>query len=328
MLYRIMALFSLVFLVGCGGSWHTYRPPMADLIGMEANMTGDEIIVGNAIKLEANKERTLTTKSGASKASEINDSDQNIALDLLIRNAKLKLGLNLDATESINANGLEIDIFNNWEWVPEGQTFVYAGIRAETVTMKVTTHNSLNLGEIEYPELGSLKISTNKENSYTIEINNPKIYYKIQLAEVDQTFPGNKYSDGWITMDSLGNTNIPQIELIENNVKKRETWKIQPHQFFWKRWFSSYEMPLLSLLIKEGDLYVRSTRGLTSELIPLKQYSSNGIWSRDSIYLTDFPVGEFERKLIILDLKAEKKGDMIIVKHARIRYPEKKLAVK
>lgn len=87
-------------------------------------------------------------------------------------------------------------------------------------------------------------------------------------------------------------------------------------------------MPQLSLVIEKGELFVRSTRSLNSELISLSSARNGDIWDQESIFVTDFPVGEFERKLVVLDLKAQKAGGNIVVKHARIRYPEVSLVVK
>jgi hypothetical protein len=300
---------------------------MTDLVGTEANLINDEIILGGPIVLAGGKEKTLSTRDGADVQNEIESSERSAAIDLLLDKAKVKLGVSNVLSETINAQGLEIDTLDNWIWVPEGQSFVYAGIRAQSATIDIKTLNELSTGQLEVPELGSVKISAKSNSSYRIEILNPKVYYKVQVGKVDQTFSGNKYSNGWISQSATGQTNVEPIRLIPNSRGKSETWKIQPFQYFWKRWLGGYDMPVLSLLNRDGELFVRSTRGLNSELISLDEYASNGVWNQDSIFITDFPVGEFERKLVILDLKAHREKDDLVIRHARIRYPEVKLNI-
>jgi hypothetical protein len=329
MIKNIALLVSFSILAACSttGTWDTYRPPMSNLVGMEAKLVGEDLTVGGPIKLMGGKEIEITTRPGSKESSHVDSTSVNAALDVLVKKASVKVGFSASSSKNVSAKDLKIDNLENWAWVPEGQPFVYSGIRASSVTMEVKSDTNLSLGEISYPELGTVNISAKGNNVYNIKIDNPKVYYKIQMAEVKQTFSGNKYSNGWITMDSRGETNIPPIVLDESSIKTKETWEIQPYQYFWERWFSGYDMPQLSLMIEDGQLYIRSTRGLNSEKIPLDPYMKNNMWNQDSIFVTDFPVGDFERKLVVLDLKAEKKDGKITILHARIRYPEVKLNI-
>ncbi|WP_062810760.1 hypothetical protein [Alcanivorax sp. NBRC 102028] len=327
-LKRIGLILLSLSVSACANTWQAYKPPMSNLVGMNASLTGTHLTVGDPIRLQGGKEIEVETRSGAKHESEVSENDVDAALDVLLGKVSLKLGLNSDVTSSISASDIQVDILKNWVWAPEGQTFVYAGLRAAKATIEAKTNASITPGKIEYPDIGTLEISATSKNTYKVEIDNPKVYYKIQMAETNQTFSGYKYSNGWITMDSNGKTNISPIVLDESSVSSKETWKIQPSQYFWKRWIGGYDMPQLSLVIEKGELFVRSTRSLNSELVSLASVRNGDIWNQESIFVTDFPVGEFERKLVVLDLKAQKMGETIVVRHARIRYPEVALLIK
>jgi hypothetical protein len=311
-------------LIGCGSAWNTYRPPMADLVGMNASLSSQNLNVGGQVQMQGGKEVKLETKDGAETSVDISKYETDAALDVILGKVSAKLGFSAESVTSLNASDIEVDLLQNWAWVSEGQTFVYGGLRAKNATIETTTDLNLTVGEISYPDIGDLSVKATSNNTYKVTITNPKVYYKIQLAETSQTFPGNKYTVYLIDKSK----SVEPIRLNESSFNDKETIKVQPYQSFWNRWFNSYEMPKLSLLIENGSLFARSTRGLHSELIPLDQFKINNVWDRESIFVMDFPVGEFERKLVVLDLKARKEGDDILISQARIRYPEVKLEIK
>ena len=118
--------------------------------------------------------------------------------------------------------------------------------------------------------------------------------------------------------------NVKPIVLSEDSY--RETWEIQPYQWFWKRWFGD-EMPKLSLMIENGTLYIRATKGIESKKYSLKEFEKNSRWNERSAYVIDFAVDDFERKIVVLDIEAKRDGKSIIIEHARIRYPEVRLDI-
>lgn len=309
-------------LCGCSshGIWRHYSPAMSDLIGTAATRREDQIIVGDKIRLLNHKPIEITTYDGTSEESTISADDRSAALDLLYKKVTLKLGATSVENVKTTASNTKIDVLNNWAWVPISQTFAYAGLRADSATIDFTSTQQLTTGTFKYDDIGTIEVSAKGSNEYHAVITNPKVYYRIQLAKVVQTFPGNKYSNGWRTRRD---PNVAPIVLSE---QKKETWAIQPHQWFWNRWFGD-EMPWLSLVLDNGSLFIRSTRGIHSALIPLNAFEKNSQWNKRSAYVMDFPVGDFKRKFVVLDIEAKRNEHTVVIEHARIRYPEVKLQV-
>ncbi|SDU68095.1 hypothetical protein [Desulfobacula phenolica] len=319
---RFLLGMIVLSLCGCSshGVWRHYSPAMSDLIGTVATSRKDQIIVGNKIKLLNHRPIEIITYDGTSEDSTISSDDRTVALDLIYKQVILKLGATSVEKIKTTASNTKVDILNNWAWVPINQTFAYAGLRADSATIDFTSTQQLTAGTFKYDDIGTIEISAKGSNEYHAVISNPKVYYRIQLARVVQTFPGDKYSNGWRTRRD------PNINPIILSEQKKETWPIQPHQWFWNRWFGD-EMPWLSLVLEKGKLFIRSTRGIQSDLIPLDTFEKNSQWNERSAYLLDFPVGDFKRKFVVLDIEAKRNGDTVVIEHARIRYPEVRLQV-
>lgn len=317
---------SLVFAVlasGCAsqGAWKAYSPAMSDIVGVSAAIQSDEIVIGDRISPLAGKSLEMVTRDGPELESKVTDSDKSAALDAVYKKVSVNVGASDTGNIKTSASGVSIDLIRNWAWMPIDQTFVYGGLRAKSATIDFTSTTQLSAGKIVVAGVGEVNLSAKNENTYHAEISNPGVYYRVQLAKVKQTFPGQKYSNGWITE---GDPSVKPIRLSESG--KSETWAIQPYQWFWKRWFGS-EMPSLTLVVIDSNLFVRSTRGIESTLMPLAPFEKGGRWDEKSAYVGDFAVGDFERKFVVLDIKASRDGDSIVIKHARIRYPEVRLDV-
>ena len=155
-------------------------------------------------------------------------------------------------------------------------------------------------------------------NQYKIVINNPKVYYKIQLAEIVDTYAGLGDEVAWapITLKDGGPNQTPYIE---------------PHQGFFDNLFNRQEMPRLRLELNNGELSVRYVRGIETSLLPLVAYwnPAKGTWRALSGYIKDFTIGEFKQKFIVLYLEAKTTGPSEVqIISAQIRCPEVKLNLK
>lgn len=321
---KSLLILTVIFASGCAsqGAWRGYSPVMSDIVGVSAVMRDGQLIVADKINPLAGRELVIIAgTSGPDLENMVNESDKGVALEALYR----KLSVNIGVTDATNvkteASGVLMDRIGNWAWMPIDQTFVYAGLRANSAEINFTSSRQLSAGKINVDGIGEVNLSAKGANTYIAKVSNPTVYYRVQLARVKQTFPGAKYSNGWITE---GDPNVNPIRLSASD--RNETWTIQPYQRFWKRW-SGREMPLLSLVVVDSKLFVRSTRGIDSTLMPLEPFENAGRWDVRSAFVGDFAVGDLERKFIVLDIKASREGDTIVIRHARIRYPEVKLEI-
>lgn len=310
------------FLNGCTTTWHSYSPPMSDIIGNPALLNGNEItIIGEKIHLENDKNISLITKESSNKETEVTNNDKKIVLDFLYKKILLKLGINTSSKKMLKAEGgIKIDVIKNWIWINENRTFVYAGARANKVIIDINTSKELSLGKIQYDDIGDLSITGTHNNVYHIEINNPKVYYKVQLAKVKEVLSDR--GDGWIS-DKVKNPNL--IRLGENE-KRYETEEIKAKESEFK-FLNKKNMPKLSLRVFGDNLYLDYKRGRKSEKINLSNYMKHNIIHENSIYIASFPIEDLREKFILLDIKAKKENSTYIITHARIRYPEYKLEI-
>ena len=323
---RIVFVALAVLTSGCAsqGAWKAYSPVMSNIVGVSATLRSEEIVIGNHIIPMGGKELLVITREGGEHESKITSSEKNAALDVVYKKVALDIGASDSTKISTSANGVSIDLVENWAWMPIDQTFVYGGLRGNSAVIDFNLSKKLSAGKIVVEGVGEVNLSAQTNDTYRAEVSNPKVYYRVQLAKVKQTFSGDKYSNGWITE---GDPAVSPLRLSDTaNSAKSETWAIKPYQFFWKRWFGS-EMPNLTLVVIDSNLFVRSTRGIDSKLLPLAQFERAGRWNERSAYIGDFAVGDFERKFVVLDIKAHREGDSIIIRHARIRYPEVKLEI-
>ncbi|MFG0584561.1 hypothetical protein ACF8C1_15120 [Pseudomonas sp. zjy_9] len=320
---RNALLMLSVFASGCAsqGAWKAYSPAMSDIIGVSAAMQAEEIVIGDRVKPLGGRDMEILTRSGPELESKVTDSERSAAMEAVYEKIKVNVGVSDAANVRTSASGVLVDQVQNWAWMPIDQTFVYGGLRGRSATIDFTSAKKISAGQFVVPGVGEVNIAAKNESTYHAEINNPAVYYKVQLAKVKQTFPGLKYSNGWITE---GDPLVKPIRLSDKG--RSETWAIKPYQWFWKRWFGS-EMPNLTLVVIDSNLFVRSTRGIESTLMPLETFEKEGRWNERSAYVGDFAVGDFERKFVVLDIKANREGEEIVIKHARIRYPEVKLDV-
>lgn len=320
----LLLVVILTSLVGCShqGVWRTYSPAISDLIGISVTMRGNQIVVVEKIPLLSGKSVEVTTYDGSNEEHIISGDDRSAALDIIYKNVTAKLGATSIENVKTTASNTKMDVLNNWAWMPISQTFVYAGLRADSATIDFTSTQQITPGTFKYKDIGTIDISVNNLNEYHAVVSNSKVYYRIQIAKVVQIFSGTKYSNGWRTRND---PNVAPIVLSED--KKKETGIIQPHQWFWKKWFGD-EMPWLSLLLKDGSLCVRRIQGgFELPLIHLDKFEKNSRWDKRSAFLFAFPVGDVERKIVMLDIEAKRDGSSVVIEHARIRYPEVRLEI-
>lgn len=320
----LLLVVILTSLVGCShqGVWRTYSPAISDLIGTSVSMRGNQIVVVEKIPLLSGKPVEVTTYDGSGEEHIISVDDRTAALDIIYKKVTAKLGATSIENVKTTASNTKMDILNDWVWMPISQTFVYAGLRADSATIDFTSTQQITAGTFKYKDIGTIDISVKNLNEYHAVISNSKVYYRIQIAKVVQTFSGTKFSNGWRTRND---PNVAPIVLSED---KKETGGIQPHQWVWKKWFGD-EMPWLSLLLlKDGSLCVRRIQGgFDLPLIRLDKFEKNSRWDKRSAYLFTFPVGDLERKIVVLDIEAKRDGSSVVIEHARIRYPEVRLEI-
>lgn len=327
----VVILFLSFVMVGCSPVWKSYYPPMENMLGSSVKLSGDQVIVGSKPSPKMyEKFFEVDTRISALKEEDISSADRELAINLLKGSVEANLKISKILDRNITADDLVVDFLKNWEDGPSGCQFVYAGIRAKKVEIDIKESTSLPEGTVKIGEIGTATIKNTSTNHYKISIDNPKVYYKIQVAKIKQTFPEDeKYSNGWITKSARGKTSIKPLVLSKNK-NEGHLWRIQAHTHFWKKYFGWLfgfkQMPYLDLLFIDGELFVEYSR-LKTINIPLASYEKDGKWLKKSIFIDTFKTGTFEKKVIVLDIDAYRKDDKIIVEHARIRYPEYQLSI-
>ena len=156
---KLMFVLGLCLVLSGCSPWHFYRPPMSNLIGEKAMMSGDDLaIAGKMVPLKGQKLQ-IEIRDGSALEDEISKADADIKLGFAYGKVKLNLGLDASDTITSTASGLQIDSIENWPYLPTGQTFVYSGIRAQSATMNVATDKNLSVGNLTIADLGTLNVA-------------------------------------------------------------------------------------------------------------------------------------------------------------------------
>jgi hypothetical protein len=310
----------LLMIVACGPAWRPYSPPTSDLVGNNVTLIGNEIVpVGKAMPNDVLP--IIKSRIGVAKEKSVNDEDIKAGANVLYKQLSVNLGLDETDKVTINANNVMVDTLENWDQVPPGQTFVYAGMRAANAYIDITTNKSITIGKIEYKDLGDVTINVKSGNQYTVKITNPNVYYRVLLAKIKEIFSGVKYENYWVSEDA----GDAPLDLNEANRNKTDT--IQPYRHWWNRLFGGVDMPELSLMIDKGELFVRVLDSQGTPPISLKKCNNYENLIISNCRIHEYPVGDMEKKILFLDLKANRKALSIIVRDARIHYPEKRLEI-
>jgi len=308
----------VLFISGCSSkTWYNYSPPMSGIVGKVAQLKGDTIFVAaDEIGLVNDNNISFLTEKSSSKEVSIINKDREAVLNLLKNEIGAELGIDISSEQSLNVSGIEIDMIKDWEWINANQTFIYAGARAKTVTLDVNKSHNLKLGKREDSNIGEMSIQDVGNKYYHIEINNPKVYYKVQLARVEEKL--SDIGDGWIS-DQVKNQK--PIELGENEQLRDR--KIKKSQF---KLFKE-SMPVLSLYVRDGNLTFEYRNSRDTNVVNLSQYMRNNVIRKSSVYIDDFEIEDFRKKFILFDIKAIKEGSKYKITHARYRYPEYELKI-
>lgn len=323
----IILLLMSIFVTSCKSSWNLYKPVQSEIIGkkvLDYNKKSQEIALGT-INTTTGK---VNTKDNTSTSSEKLEIEKNMTLDLKgFFNKKTKV-TEVDVTNAIVTNISSIKDLNPGK-------FIYSAIKADKVIVTLKNESETEIKPKELidqmesyvkalnPALADVagivnEISFDSKNESKYVINNPKVYYLFQEAELFENQGNlNKWFQNF-TRD--GNIKLTQTEPISKII----------NPVISKSFKDKVDRISVQLVRKmennKPELYVRYSTKLGNELKKIPRFS-NKIWDELNFIIKEYDLSSNSYKVVRMDIKAQQIESDILVTLGKVSYPEKILKI-
>jgi hypothetical protein len=310
--------------------WNTYNPVQAEIVGkiiMEYDNKNGQIAFGN-INTHSG---IIVTKDSPSTGTEIQIIEKKLTVDITFFIGEKATVTKVSTTNAVVTNYVSAKDLKIGK-------FVYAAIKAEKAIVKISKKSET---EIKPEELAKKlekyirsinpiiaetvnlvkEISSCNGTDYEYEITNPNVYLMFQAGEL--LYQG--VSDKWFKNFCWKSYEGPNFELSKHH---QVTCLLSPVISRKIRDKVTQMKVQLAMKILENvpNLFVRYTTyaGTEDKLIPM--YSST-IWNEPNFIIKEYDLDVNHYKEITLEIDAKLDGEKIIVKTAKVKYPEKTIRV-
>lgn len=324
-----------LFLFGCSKKlWNTYTPVQAGIVGKkikEYDRKTGQIAFGD-INTSSGK---ITTKDEPSTASETQTIDKKLTVDITGF-----LGKKATVTKVTTTNAVVTNYVSAKDLKPG--KFVYAGIKAEKATVKISKKSSTEIKPEELAkelekyiktinpaitETAKLvkEISSSTDKDYEYEITNPNVYLMFQEGEL---LENQGISDNWFKDFCWSSFEGPNFELSENRPVTSAANPLKP--VISKEFRNKVSQMSVQLAMKMVDgvpnLFVRYTtqEGTEDKLVP--KFSAT-VWNDPNFIIQEYDLDANHYKVVKLKIEATLVGNKIVVTAAIVSYPEKTIRI-
>jgi hypothetical protein len=313
--------------------WKTYKPVQDNIVGLSVNdftqKKGfvENLSVGGDVFID-NSEDKFVNNQGSTSEVESLKTELEIGISSIFKTSDIQ-------TYDLKVNGVtktQIKDINN---IKSNVDFIYGGLKADKVELDITQKPEVS-GDIDLSkykdlikdklgvDISNIKGGKKGDRKYELRIENPNVFYSIQIASINETFglDGN-----WLLpFDPIKN---PPSTIVLN--KGDKTKFIRPeYSKFWKG-----AKPDLEVWLKNdnGTLKVYYTPvDKPQEEIDLSKFydSQSKDWTvrRELIYT--YPLSSNVSKQIYLFVDAKQSDGIITINNnnSYIKYPERRLEIK
>ena len=313
--------------------WKTYKPVQDNVVGLSVNAFTEKkgfvenLSLGGEIFIDDTQEKFVNNKGSDSESEELK-TELSYGVGSLFKKSDVK-------TYNLEVNGVtktQIKDINN---IMPNVDFIYGGLKADKVVLDITQkpETTVDLDLSKYKdlikeklgvEINNIKAEKKGDKKYELRIENPDIFYSIQIASINEAFG---LSGSWyVRFDPVKN---PPSEIV---LKKGERTKfIRPvYSKFW-----SGAKPNLEVWLKNDDgnlkVFYTPVAGTRKEVDLSGFYDEKSKdWTirRELIYT--YPLSSNVSKQIYLYVDAKNKDGIITINNnnSYIKYPERRLEIK
>lgn len=309
--------------------WFSYSPVQEKVVGkLFQGKLGEQVII-SGMSIVPN----VTTDSQKSANSEKADFNKNFALGLKFFVNKYAKIESVEAAEIVKD-----DITNNWQELKAG-TFVYSGLRANSVTITLSKNSKTEITPARLLDgikqfsvisdasaINAIKlidsINFSKNSSWVVRISNPHIYYSIQVAKIEEMYGPSDY---YINMLGKG---VGTMTLNKDRKATPEAYPVISPEF--ENTIGEIKIDLvrkfingkMQLFVRFPDESLKTDDKTSYKEIPMFDDES---WNCPNFLVHSYQLGNNAIKKIWLNIKAEKIGEDIKIIEATLTYPEKKI---
>ncbi|WP_166965392.1 hypothetical protein [Yeosuana marina] len=334
---RILLIFSMSFLLMASKCepkfWKTYKPVQDNVVGLSVNAFTEEkgfvenLSLGGEIFIDDTQEKFVNNKGSDSEVEALK-TELSFGIGSIFKKSDIQ-------TYDLKINGVtktQIKDINN---IMPNVDFIYGGLKADKVELDITQkpETTVDLDLSKYKdlikdkigvEINNIKAEKKGDKKYELRIENPNIFYSIQIASINETFG---LSGNWIKKFNP-TKNAPSTIVLNQGDK---TKFIRP--VYSKLW--SGAKPNLEVWLKNDNgtlkVFYTPVNGTQKEIDLSSFYDNNSKdWTirRELIYT--YPLSSDVSKQIYLYVDAKDDNGMITINNNNsfIKYPERRLEIK
>jgi len=309
--------------------WFPYNPVQSDVVGKQfLGKRGNYVTISGTLLTP-----DIRLKDIASGASEKSEFEKNISIGL-----KFFLG---KYTSSITVRAQNIhktDIITPWDSLQSGR-FVFSALKAEKASIEIVKKNSSNITPKELlngikdfsaisdaSALNVIKlvdsINFATSNTLKVEIDNPSVYYSIQIAEIQEDY--NNYGRFYINMLGKG---VDSCRLTDDRIATGEKYPVLSDNS--KKYLQKITVNLLRKVGVDGKpkLIVSYSNPSTKKMeeTEIAMFNSRR-WYNSQLLVNEYKANTCVKR-VYLKIDAKLEGQNIVISEATLTYPEKIITI-